>query len=713
MRVKITSLLLLSAMATACGDATDQSSGADGDPTPNGVSVDVVLAPGTRVLSATEAQGLRSIDEVRIEAPTALGLTSGQTLLTAERAYVLGDRTAASGPGFDAFSVRPPRLAEIYQSLKLNGRATSGSASATFDDRMQRLSMSRRLGLNPCVLKNDIAGLSGYSCSFEFESDAYPVVKLDGSVGAAADLEFRGWDAITNTGSGSLRLGFAGEVAYKLKNENRAHSLENDVCSSDRAQVAGGRVRLGTIRIPTNLPGVSVNIPICLAFDAKFGVEGTILQLKESTLIDIEVGNNSPPRLRSSPAFSASSPQPATEQQWRVFADDQARLSTALVGIQAEANLAIEVSLEIQALGVSAVGLSNAFSGGVEVGGTVTPATLSLLSSLNSIRAAPEYCLTIAALAKYELTAYASVPALRFFQDGNPVTTRKIAELEIWRSSAPLGTCDTRVDSSVSARSFPTSGTAAQLVATVTKSDPTALRLWDDKIATGVVEFLDENGVRLCSATVSTSTGEARCIRDFGTPERAVTVSARYLGDSFFNRSGSSFSHNVVRSESARLIVEATDAALSASTSVDFELGTTAASTISTGGITFRGPLSIAPYSFAGWPNPGSALQTRDVAVNGVANSANYAGTFSVEFDASCASAFAMDWLSNEVSDFQVRMLDEAGNQIGSLIFAKTVFPYVSYYGAQLPRMKRVIFTTSGPEWLLIDNFRYVPGPCQ
>ena len=163
----------------------------------------------------------------------------------------------------------------------------------------------------------------------------------------------------------------------------------------------------------------------------------------------------------------------------------------------------------------------------------------------------------------------------------------------------------------------------------------------------------------------------------------------------------------------ARLITNPTDSALNGSTNVDFEIGVTAASAITTGGVTFRGPLSVAPYSYAGWPNPGSALQTRDQAVNGVSYTAKYAGTFTATFEGSCASAFAMEWLSNDVSDFQVRMFDENGNQIGALNFPRSPFPFVAYYGVELPKVKRVTFTTSGPEWLLVDNFKYLPGSCQ
>lgn len=163
----------------------------------------------------------------------------------------------------------------------------------------------------------------------------------------------------------------------------------------------------------------------------------------------------------------------------------------------------------------------------------------------------------------------------------------------------------------------------------------------------------------------------------------------------------------------ARLITSPTDPALNGTMNVDFEIGIIAASTITTGGVTFRGPLSVAPYSYAGWPNAGSALHTRDQAVNGVSFTAKYAGTFSATFEVSCASAFAMEWLSNDVSDFQVQMFDENGNQIGALTFPRSPFPFVAYYGVELPKMKRVTFTTSGPEWLLIDNLKYVPGSCQ
>lgn len=243
----------------------------------------------------------------------------------------------------------------------------------------------------------------------------------------------------------------------------------------------------------------------------------------------------------------------------------------------------------------------------------------------------------------------------------------------------------------------------------------------DHRIPTGNVFFtlgggnfcfgpIDGDGIAKCPPTRVPGTLPPREYSVRAVPILDVLGPFRWISDPENDRIG------VVRvvsvPTSPRLITSPTDAALAGSTNVDFEIGITAASTIATGGITFRGPLSVAPYSYAGWPNAGSALHTRDQAVNGVSYTANFAGTFSATFEGSCASAFAMEWLSNE-NDFQVRMFDENDNQIGALTFPRSPFPFVAYYGVELPKIKRVTFTTSGPEWLLVDNLKYVPGSCQ
>lgn len=335
-----------------------------------------------------------------------------------------------------------------------------------------------------------------------------------------------------------ISLSFDSDLALKLAKDFKLAPPETDACTSTRSTVLGTRVRLFTLSIPTSLPTVFVNVPICVAFEAKAGIEGTLFKLSDKGRIDIKVGDGAAPRITQGAPADSATRLSDDSAIWAPISSADSKLSVAMVSVDARASLAAEVAVEVSGLGVVATGLSNSFRGTAFANGEVAPAVAEIPTSILEMKASPLYCLDVGVTANYELTAYASLPALKFLFAQGDTVTKKLFEAELWKQSGKVGTCDVKVATSATIYSDEQNpGQLSTLHVSVAKSDVASQKLWDALAVTGIVDVMNEAGV-VCSFTLDAN-GLGSCSHDFGPEPHAEYLTATYRGDTHFKPSTS------------------------------------------------------------------------------------------------------------------------------------------------------------------------------
>lgn len=155
----------------------------------------------------------------------------------------------------------------------------------------------------------------------------------------------------------------------------------------------------------------------------------------------------------------------------------------------------------------------------------------------------------------------------------------------------------------------------------------------------------------------------------------------------------------------AALITDSTDAALSGSTTIDFDSATIGNDTSYTfGDVTFAtigGTLRIAPFNEGGdFGGSGQNLSTRDT---------TSPSSFSITFGTT-VSAFGMLWLAAN-PDWTVQLFDISNNLLETVTFigGNVGATFSEFYGASNNGISRVALqTVAGSDWVLIDNFQFV-----
>jgi hypothetical protein len=389
-----------------------------------------------------------------------------------------------------------------------------------------------------------VVNLSGIKCTFDISPTAYPFAQLAGSAAVGGKVELKKWNVINNTGSGRIHLSFDGDIAIQLNGETDSLLPKNDVCSSVRDEVAGTRARLFTLSLPTTIPTVSVRIPFCLAADAKAGITGKLLQFRQQAAFQIAVGDGALPRLANSPPTSSTSEKAAATDVWMI---DNLTATESLIPVDAAASvsLAAEIAVEVAAgipnhpeVTLVDLGLVSTFTGSASAKGKVAPAVLNVGKTIGSLGIDPLYCLEIGVAADFQLTAFASLPAIKLFISGADPTLSKSLfadPIPLWGEKATLGKCDFKAKTQTTVNSTSRPGGVVDFSVTVAKNDTEVGRLWDDRKPSGTVAITNINGAALCTATLAAGQGTCSYAFQAGATDRTEMVLGKYAGDDYFH----------------------------------------------------------------------------------------------------------------------------------------------------------------------------------
>ncbi len=157
----------------------------------------------------------------------------------------------------------------------------------------------------------------------------------------------------------------------------------------------------------------------------------------------------------------------------------------------------------------------------------------------------------------------------------------------------------------------------------------------------------------------------------------------------------------------ATLITSSGDSALTGSLLINFEGTSTQNGTSFTfGDVTFsttNGLLKIAPFGEGGsdWNGSGQTLTTRDL---------NDPSSFTIDFSTT-VSAFGMNWGAANPS-WNVSLYNESNARLETITFlgGDSGATYREFYGASNSNIAKAFFTTTGGyDWVIIDDFQYVP----
>ena len=79
-------------------------------------------------------------------------------------------------------------------------------------------------------------------------------------VGGRFETEAGGWDPVFDRGSASLAVMMAPDLLLYLE-KGANYPASDDICTSEGFGGGQGRIRIGTLSVPTNLPMVRIDIP--------------------------------------------------------------------------------------------------------------------------------------------------------------------------------------------------------------------------------------------------------------------------------------------------------------------------------------------------------------------------------------------------------------------------------------------------------------------
>lgn len=526
---------------TSCGGGADSPSTAN-----SGITVTSVLSDSFKKLTPAQAAGASILSSTSVDIPNDTNLQVGSVLVVGGQAIKLSSIETGAAAGMTRFSFTTPRLDDIYSSIVFNGSFTLDSAElvqpATVHSMAAASSGAATRDSITCKYET-IVGYGGRKCKFDFLFPAVPMVSVAGDVGFGGSVEFSNWNAIKNTGSGSISVSFDGSVALSLKSGTSGLLDKGDVCSSTREQIVGARVRLYTFKIRTPQPGIEILLPVCLAGNGKAGVVGTLFSYRQQDVIRVAVGNSAMPKIISSPPANGKADMPPDTEIWTI--DSQTTtINNGSVEVAASESVAAELSLEIAATvpGASSplvsLGLSNSFNSTLGVTGTVSPAVLNIGKTIGAIGFDPLYCLDAGLSVDYKMDIYGDIPAFSGWTGIKLGASKTLfGPAEIYSEKTKLGKCGSRVKTQTTIYTVVAPGNVVHFSVNVAKNDPAAGTLWDDRKPSGTVKLIDANG-DLCTITLVDGVGSC----SYTYPHLVTTgISLKYLGrysgDQYFDNS--------------------------------------------------------------------------------------------------------------------------------------------------------------------------------
>jgi hypothetical protein len=533
---------LAALVLAACGGGGGEDAPSASTP----LTVTTEYAAGVRQLTPEQqAQATLDVDG-SLAAPAALALKEGDVVVVQGTAVKLGAALAPAADGRARFATSTPRLEELFASLELDGQYSGfDSIEANDGTREKARGAAQKVGVTGCPFTNGIGGLSGVKCTFEAKTETSPV-EATGTLAVGFSADLRKWNVIRNTGSGTFSVALETAVDIGMKMSAETASTFDSSCTSVGPWAANGRVRLTSLTVPTSLPGITLQVPVCVAFAGKAELVGGLVKLDDKLRLDVAVGNGQAPRLASTAPSAGSSGTRAADPgtDWTLKGDLSRQRSVLPVRAETTADFALEASLEVNAFKLASAGVGATLKGGGAATGEIAGVVIDVTRPLSAVATNALYCLTLRPTASVSARAYTAFPAFSLFGAGASQTSVPLVDVNLLQGRDDLalqaGKCDLKADTAVTiASALPAEPSLTKTFnVRVRKNDPLVGNLWDDRFPRGSVTLKTLNGADVCTAVLDTL-GNGSCSHTFGGPARNETVVAHYEGNEYYRVSDS------------------------------------------------------------------------------------------------------------------------------------------------------------------------------
>lgn len=531
-------------MLAGCGgggssDTAGVDPGAVADRADMPLTVSVAYVTTVKRLDVAQAAQTSLVDEI-LEAAPALGLQAGDIVIAGETARKLVAALPDTPVGRRRFSTSVPALEEVFTSVELDGRFQGAGelelASIAYR-KPSRVASAEKLAIDGCPVSNNVGSLWGIRCELEVDSDAAPV-KATGTVALGTEVTLNKWNLITNAGSGTFSIATELAVDLQVKRGTDAAATDSACSSVGLEATSGGRVRIGTLRIPTSVPGIGIAIPFCMSLTGESKVEGTLVRIDDRRRFDIAVGGGQAPRMLNSPATAGSSATRAapSSASWAITGDPADVASVNALDISGGVTGTLEATVEVTALKIASAGVAARLTGGASVSGKAAGIAIGWGPlALPQVSQMPLACLEAKPTSTASVVAFAAIPSIRsLLGAANREARISLLDVDLLKDSnlgVSVGRCDLKADTQLTLLTDPFSGSFSKTITVdVVRLDTRAGNLWVDRMPTGTVTVSTIPGDAICTIALDAN-GHGSCPFTFGGSVRTENIIAHYNGD--------------------------------------------------------------------------------------------------------------------------------------------------------------------------------------
>lgn len=399
-RVKVSFLLGLCLVMAGCGSGGGAAKEPE-DPTPGQVQATATYQDGVKDLEADWASNVVEGDDETLRFSGDPGLATGDVFLVGGKAYKVASVSADADQ--TVVSVAEPALKELFSSLVISGRVELGAANFTLDPALATASSSASANKdnsgpnNGWILQPSNVILDGWKTA-KITGDSRTIddgasVRGSFQVGGRFETEGGGWDPIFDRGGALLEVVMAPDLLlYLEKNANYPES--DELCTTAGFGGGHGRIRIGTLSVPTNLGAVRIDLPFCASIVSEASGSLEVLKLSGKLETRIELKGSRKPTIEPTGQLVASAP-----------GSDNARIPdgpyiaterpSTLKAVAVSGSFALEQSLELNAHGRVRYGA--AVVAGTEFGyrGSAAAAAVDRYFDVEGRSPSPEVCIRV------------------------------------------------------------------------------------------------------------------------------------------------------------------------------------------------------------------------------------------------------------------------------------------------------------------------------
>jgi hypothetical protein len=359
----------------------------------------VTYRDGVKQLGDQWAAGIIEISDETLRFAGDPELAVGSVFVVQDRAYKVVSLEPNGGE--TVLGLTAPTLNELFSSFLISGRAELGAANFTLDPAIAAASTSADTNKD-----NDGPNNGWVLQPSNYMFDGWKTAKITGTsrtidegatvrgsfaVGGRFETDADGWDPIFNRGGALLEVMMAPDLLLYLE-QDANYPSSDEVCTTAGLGGGHGRIRIGTLSVPTNLPAVRVNLPFCASIVSE--VSGSLEVLKLSGQVDTKVTlqGSSEPQVKVTdmlvPSVPGSDNARIPDGPYLITAQPSTLKKVAVAG-----TFALEQSLELAANGRIRIGVTSAATSKFDYSGSAAAAAVDRYFDSEARSPSPDVCI--------------------------------------------------------------------------------------------------------------------------------------------------------------------------------------------------------------------------------------------------------------------------------------------------------------------------------